>query len=164
MDETPGWSDFGGGNESGESYLDTAIREGSEELTGFLGGVADIRKLLKKYGTYQLEYQAGKYKPYRVYIFPLEYDTKLTEYYNNNQKFLQQKLKPNIIAEMKIFEKAQIRWIAMDELKGMRSQFRGFYKNVVDLILADKKNITKFAHKCFNRRGLIVKNKTKKNK
>ena len=49
VDETPGWSDFGGGNESGESYLDTAIREGSEELTGFLGGVADIRKLLKKY-------------------------------------------------------------------------------------------------------------------
>jgi len=158
-DDTPGWSDFGGGNESGESYLDTATREGSEELTGFLGGIANIHKLLKKHGTFQLEYQAGKYKPYRVYIFPMEYDAKLTEYYNNNQKFLQQKLKPNIIADMKIFEKTQIRWIAMDELKPMRSQFRGFYKNVVDLILTEKKEISKFAHKCFNKR---CRNKTMK--
>jgi hypothetical protein len=159
MDENPGWSDFGGGNESGESYLETAVREGSEEMTGFLGGVADIRKLLKKHGTFELEYQAGRYKPYRVHIFPMEYDSKLTEYYNNNQKFLQKKLKPSIIADMKIFEKAQIRWIGMSELKKMRPQFRSFYKNVVDLILSNKKQISAFAHKCFNKRCKTLRNR-----
>jgi hypothetical protein len=152
MDENPGWSDFGGGNEQGESYLETAVREGSEEMTGFLGGIADIRKLLKKHGTFQLEYQAGKYKPYRVHIFPMKYDDKLVEYYNNNQQFLQKKLKPKIIADMKIFEKAQIRWIPMDELKEMRGQFRGFYKNVVDLILSQRKEISAFAHQCFDKK------------
>tara|TARA_B110000285_G_C15105941_1_gene607953 strand:+ start:93 stop:698 length:606 start_codon:yes stop_codon:yes gene_type:complete len=165
MDYTPGWSDFGGGSESGESYLDTAVREGSEEMTGFLGGVSDVRKLLKKHGSYELEYQAGKYKPYRVHMFPMEYDAKLAEYYNNNQRFLQQKLKPDIIADMKIFEKAQIRWIAMDELKSMRPQFRDFYKNVVDLILTEKKGISEFARKCFNKRCRTVKIRgQKKNK
>ena len=35
--DTPGWSDFGGGKEKGERPLTTAIREGYEELSGFLG-------------------------------------------------------------------------------------------------------------------------------
>lgn len=149
IDENPGWSDFGGGNEKGETYLETAMREGSEEMTGFLGGVTDIRKLLQKYGTFKLEYQAGKYRPYRIFIFPMKYDPKLVEYYNNNQKFLQKRLDPKIIADMKIFEKTQIRWIAMDDLKRMRGEFREFYRNVVDLILEHRREISGFARKCF---------------
>ena len=31
--DTPGWSDFGGGVDPGESIYDTALREGGEELT-----------------------------------------------------------------------------------------------------------------------------------
>jgi len=46
IDENPGWSDFGGGTDKGESFLQTASREGSEELTGFLGNKDDIRRLL----------------------------------------------------------------------------------------------------------------------
>ena len=42
IDENPGWSDFGGGTENGETYMTTAIREGGEELTGFLGGEKEI--------------------------------------------------------------------------------------------------------------------------
>ena len=37
-----GWSDFGGGLEHGETPYITALREGSEELTGFLGKSSDI--------------------------------------------------------------------------------------------------------------------------
>ena len=35
-DSAKGFSDFGGGMERNESRLDTALREGSEELSGFL--------------------------------------------------------------------------------------------------------------------------------
>ena len=45
IDENPGWSDFGGGTEKGETFLDTAIREGSEELTGFLGSPKKIKEM-----------------------------------------------------------------------------------------------------------------------
>ena len=34
IDENPGWSDFGGGTDNNETYLQTAVREGGEELTG----------------------------------------------------------------------------------------------------------------------------------
>ena len=33
--DSPGFSDFGGGEKAGESALDTALREGCEELNGF---------------------------------------------------------------------------------------------------------------------------------
>ena len=39
-----GFSDFGGGVEKGEDIYNTAMREGGEELTGFLGDEKDIRK------------------------------------------------------------------------------------------------------------------------
>ena len=44
----PGFSDFGGGTEKDESLLETAIREGGEELTGFLGSDTQLRSLLRR--------------------------------------------------------------------------------------------------------------------
>ena len=48
--DTPGFSDFGGGTDNNESFLETAVREGGEELTGFLGNDNDIHKMLSKKG------------------------------------------------------------------------------------------------------------------
>ena len=42
--DTPGWSDFGGGIDNGETAYQTVIREAQEELTGFLGGDKEIKK------------------------------------------------------------------------------------------------------------------------
>ena len=82
-DSAPGYSDFGGGTDPGENYLQTAIREGGEELTGFLGSDADLTHLLNKHGTYFID-QPSKtsHKIYRMHIFPMEYDPKLVFYYN----------------------------------------------------------------------------------
>ena len=55
-DTAPGFADFGGGSDNSETFLETAIREGCEELTGFLGSSQDVRKLLKKHGTYNIDY------------------------------------------------------------------------------------------------------------
>ena len=46
-DSAPGFSDFGGGTDNSETFLETAVREAGEELTGFLGNDNDVRKLLK---------------------------------------------------------------------------------------------------------------------
>ena len=90
-DSAPGFSDFGGGTDYSETYLETAVREGAEELTGFLGNPKDIKKLLKKNGTYNIDYNTNGHKLYRMHIFPMNYDPMLAFYYNNNQRFLQQK-------------------------------------------------------------------------
>jgi hypothetical protein len=146
-DSAPGFSDFGGGTDYSETYLETAVREGAEELTGFLGNPKDIKKLLKKNGTYNIDYNTNGNKLYRMHIFPMNYDPMLAFYYNNNQRFLQQKLDPEIIKSTKIFEKAEIRWICADDIIKMRSQFRSYFQNIVDMIYEQKNDIEHFVMK-----------------
>jgi hypothetical protein len=131
----PGFSDFGGGGEKGETQLDTAIREGGEELTGFLGTDDQLRKMLSTRGVHTIDLQNGIY---RTHIFHMEYDPYLEKYYNNNQKFIQKRLDPTVIRTAKIFEKAEIRWICIDDLDKMRPKFRHFFVPIVDEILSKK--------------------------
>jgi 8-oxo-dGTP pyrophosphatase MutT (NUDIX family) len=144
VDENPGWSDFGGGTDNNESFMDTAIREAGEELTGFLGDDTHVEQLLKKHGTFHVDFKGDGHAVYRVHIFPMNYDPMLPHYYNNNQHFLQKKLSPKIIRDTKIFEKAQIQWICIDDLQKMSKEFRKFYQNVLALILVKKKEIENF--------------------
>jgi hypothetical protein len=151
IDENPGWSDFGGGTDKGETFIQTAIREGGEELTGFLGNDSDIRKMLHKYGTYTIDYKSEGYDTYRCHIFPMEYDHLLPHYYNNNQQFLQKRLDPKIIRDTKIFEKTQIKWFSFNDMKQQRKIFRSFYKNIVDLLLENKAKIESFINNKFRK-------------
>jgi 8-oxo-dGTP pyrophosphatase MutT (NUDIX family) len=168
IDENPGWSDFGGGTEKGESFIETACREGSEELTGFLGDVNDIKKLLNKFGTVNIDYNSQGHTTYRSHIFPMNYDNLLPHYFNNNQLFLQKKLDPKVIRDTKIFEKTQIKWFSLDEIKKNKKQFRSFYQNIVDLILADRLNIESFVRRSLGKKTRVNRNhhsnKTRKNK
>ena len=158
----PGFSDFGGGVENDETPLETAAREGGEELTGFLGSDADVRHLLTKYGTFDVDYKSDGYGIYRVHIFPMEYDLKLPFYYNNNQRFLQERLDPKIIKDSKIFEKQQIKWICVDDFVKMKQkkEFRSFYQNIIELILAQRSEIDAFIRKSLKKS--ILKGKSNK--
>jgi 8-oxo-dGTP pyrophosphatase MutT (NUDIX family) len=141
----PGFSDFGGGTDNHEKFIETAIREAGEELTGFLGDDIEVRKMLEKNGTYNIDYNHNNgSKTYRMHIFPFEYNPWLTYYYNNNQRFLQKHLPTKVFKTTKIFEKAEIRWICVDELKRMRSQFRHYFRNILDMILEQKEGIKFF--------------------
>jgi len=153
-DSAPGFSDFGGGTDNTETYLETAVREAGEELTGFLGNSKDVRKMLTKCGTYNIDYVQDGHKTYRVHIFPYPYDISLVHYYNNNQKFLQKRLPPAVFKTTKIFEKAEIKWVCVDDLKRMRPKFRCYFQNIVDMILAQKNNIREFMLKCQSKGAL----------
>jgi len=147
-DSAPGFSDFGGGTDGKETYLQTAIREAGEELTGFLGDDKDVKKMLNKHGTYNIDYKSdNKFKVYRMHIFPMEYDPMLEFYYNNNQKFIQTRLDHEVIKTSKIFEKEENRWICIDDIVKMRSEFRSYFQNIVDTIYAERVQIKKFIAK-----------------
>jgi 8-oxo-dGTP pyrophosphatase MutT (NUDIX family) len=156
-DSAPGFSDFGGGTDNSESFLETAIREAGEEFTGFLGNDNEVRKMLTKYGTYNIDYKTDGHKAYRMHIFPFEYNEWLPFYYNNNQRFLQKRLHTKVFKTSKIFEKAEIRWVPVDNLKKMRPQFRSYFQNIVDMMLAQKESI-----KSFIKQKKILKNRLKK--
>ena len=142
--DTPGWSDFGGGTEKMETFLNTAIREAGEELTGFLGTPQEIKKLLTKYGTYNIDYKNGTRGTYRMHIFPIRYTEELPLYYNNNQKFLQSHLDDNIIKKTKIFEKAEIQWIPVDKLAERKKEFRSYFQSIVALLIEQQDKIKEF--------------------
>jgi hypothetical protein len=91
----------------------------------------------------------------------------LPHYYNNNQRFLQKRLPANVFKTTKIFEKAEIRWICVDDLKKMRPKFRFWYQNIIDIMINEKESIQQFImknskHNKTTRRG--VKNSVKSRK
>lgn len=141
--DTPGFSDFGGGVDKGETPYKTALREGAEELTGFLGDEAIIEKLIQKSGgTYNLTHGT-----YHMHIFAMEYDENLPKYYNQNHHFLWNRMNKEELEKTKLFEKAEIRWFSVADMKKQRSQFRNFYQEIVDLLLKNSGKIKKFAEK-----------------
>jgi len=152
--DTPGWSDFGGGTEKGESFLTTASREGGEELTGFLGSSKEIKNLLTKNGTYNIDIKNGE-KIYRMHLLPLEYCEKLPYYYNNNQKFLKDNLDENIIKNTKIFEKAEIEWMPVDTLSENKSIFRSYFQNIIPILLEQQDKIKDFMERSLGNKKKI---------
>jgi hypothetical protein len=161
-DSASGFSDFGGGSETKETYLQTAIREGTEELTGFLGSPSYLKSLLKKNGYYTIDYKSEGYNNYRCHIFPYEYNEMLPYYYNNNQKFLQKHLDPQIIKKTKIFEKEEIKWICIDELLEKKKAFRSYFQHIVEKIYREKNAIYSFLkktklHKTKKRKHILKK-------
>jgi 8-oxo-dGTP pyrophosphatase MutT (NUDIX family) len=163
-DSAPGFSDFGGGTDNSESFLETAIREAGEEFTGFLGNDADIRKMLRAHGTYTIDYKSEDHGTYRTHIFPFEYNHWLPHYYNNNQRFLQKHLPDNVFKTTKIFEKAEIRWVCVDDLKKMRPQFRFWYQNIINMMLNQKESIRKFIMKGSKHNKTMRRNSVKSRK
>jgi len=165
---SPGFADFGGGTDNNENYLQTAAREGSEELTGYLGNANDIRKLLTKKGTYNIDYTTNKYGTYRSHIFPFEYNEMLPYYFNNNQQFIQNKLNKKIITSTKIFEKVEMKWFCVDELEKKKNRFRRHFIPLIDIIVNKKEDIMKFIKKhkksISTKKYLFKNNKHKKTK
>lgn len=139
-DSAKGWSDFGGKLEKNETPYKAALREGSEELTGFLGDKNTIHKLIRKNGGY---YKI-QHNTYHVHMFFLEYDENLPEYYNKNHQFLWNNMDKNVLNNSTLFEKIEIRWFCIDELKSRKTEFRSFYQEIIDKIFMDIENIVKF--------------------
>lgn len=154
-DSAKGWSDFGGGVENGETPFQTALREGGEEFTGFLGDGEQIKKLIKKNGGF---YKLIN-KTYHVHMFFLDYDENLPKYYNQNHRFLWNRMNNDLLSKTKLFEKIEIGWFSIDDMKSRKKEFRNFYQEIIDNILSNIENIEKFIFKKSTKRS---KNKTRK--
>jgi len=160
-DSAKGWSDFGGGVENGETPYSTAMREGGEELTGFLGDGKQIKKLIHTNGgIYKIQHNT-----YHIHIFFLEYDENLPKYYNNNHRFLWERMDKTVLSKTKLFEKIEINWFSIEDMKNKRSEFRSFYQEIVDKFIENQENIYHFIEnksKNIKKNRVIQENKTRK--
>ena len=133
----PGFSDFGGRCEKGESLYQGALREGAEELTGFLGSEYNLNKHIKENGGY---YKISN-EQYHIHIFLMDYDPNLPKYYNNNHSYLWKQ--GNNTCDKHLFEKIEIQWFSLEDMKKKRSRFRNFYRSFIDMIILQEKDIRK---------------------
>jgi len=131
-DSSPGWADFGGGCDANETPYQTALREGSEELTGFLGSPSD----LKKYDTLNFTHN-----DYHVFMIHVPYNETLVDCYNKNHDFLWKRMNNKLLAKSKFFEKQQIQWFSIDEMIKHKKKFRHFYKEIVDILYQQQNQI-----------------------
>jgi len=146
-ESAPGFSDFGGGIEKGETPFETAVREGSEELTGFLGDPAKIKHHIKKSGgTYAFTHTNAKNSAqnYTVHIVKYQYDPVLATYYNDNHRFLWNRMNRRFLKSTKLFEKIEIEWFSEDDLQRRMQEYRPFYREVVGTLLQKLGEIREF--------------------
>jgi hypothetical protein len=146
-DSARGFSDFGGGVESGESELETALREGSEELTGFLGTKDVLKKQLKRTGVYPIDYVFPNKNTYRIHVFPIAYNPMLAEYFNNNHSFLWKRMNKTMLNDSKLFEKIEVDWFCEDDLLKRSKEYRPFYVDIVKQIRTHLPKIRAFIKK-----------------
>jgi len=156
-DSAKGWSDFGGGVDNGETPFKTALREGAEELTGFLGDHKQIQKLIKKGGdVYKISHN-----DYHVHIFFIDFDENLPNYYNQNHKFLWERMDKKLLNDSKLFEKIEIAWFSVNDMRKKKHEFREFYQEIVDIFLNEIDSISLFIQRK-NRHHKTRKNYDKK--
>jgi len=135
------WSDFGGKSESSETTYQTAIREGAEELNGFLGSGNKLSTIVNSNKLLTIHYHK-----YTIYVFLTNYDTNLPLYYNNNYDYLNVKLSPIIkpsptLKHTGLLEKKEIRWFSYNDIIVEHNNFRQFYRPILDIIIKEYPNI-----------------------
>lgn len=126
------WSDFGGSKEKGESILETAVREGYEEMSGMLGSKTKLRNLVTK-----TDIKHVTKSNYHCNFMQISYNKQLPYYLENNYKFIK-KTNPSLICSNGYFEKDKFSWIEYNDLKKNVSIFRPFYRDVIYFILKNK--------------------------
>jgi hypothetical protein len=135
------WIDFGGGAKPSESTLQNAIREGCEELNGFFGSCNEFKQLIKTNLVLKLNLENDT-SSYTSFIVKVPYDPNLPFYFNNHHKFIKTHL-PHLVGKNGLFEKRQIQWMTFQEMEKKRSQFRHYYRPMLDQLKEHEANLRK---------------------
>ena len=146
-DSAKGFSDFGGSMDQNETPFATAMREGAEEITGFLGDAKELEKYIKSHGGVKLY----TLENYYTHIFALDYDQHLPKYYNMNHRFLWDKMDKKTLNDSKLFEKIEIHWFSPEEMMSRISEFRGFYQEMIKILYNSRHEIKRFIQKNSNK-------------
>lgn len=131
------YCDFGGGVDPKETYIETAARECSEEMRGFLGNYIELLSLLKKINPYYVDN-----RDYRIYIVPIPYLSYLPIIYNNNSLITSDYFKKSLLSQSKILEKDKMIWYSIDGKP--RIPLRKFFKESMKKIQNERVEIMNY--------------------
>ena len=129
------WSDFGGSSlHKNEQKINTAIREGYEELSGLLGSKKQLENIVKN--NHIDTHSSGRYT---TYIFNIDYDERLPIYFNRNHLFVKNTTPDIIVGKHNgLYEKKEINWFTAEEIYSL--DIRPFYRDIIYTIIKNNKN------------------------
>ena len=130
------WCDFGGSSNNFESIYDTAIREGYEELDGFLGNKNQLEKLVTN--NLVSSCYTNRYTTFLFYVKP-QVLCSVPYFFNNHRTFLEDELVLNYKKEG-LFEKKEIKLFNKKDLLVNYQEIRPFYRDIVSQLLEIEKN------------------------
>ena len=130
-----GWSDFGGSREGTETPRQTAIREGAEELDGFLGVGQVLSDRVRDNHLLTV-----RIRGFSTYVFQIPYDPYLPDYFAGCSALMKKSL-PQHIGKKGLFEKAAIAWYTEDQLRASYAVLRPFYREVARTVLRSAQRI-----------------------
>jgi len=131
------WRDFGGTPENNETPKETAIREGWEESSGFLGDENDIKNLIEKKLVCTV-----KSNKYTVYVVEIPYDTSLPSRFKSHFDKMAAK-DPSKLVKDGFYEKDKLLWIKLENIKNHMNKFQPWYKTIVRKLENTFKNFNK---------------------
>lgn len=139
------YCDFGGGMDNNESYKQTAARECSEEMRGFLGNYNDLLKLLKTHTYYPLYIDNGESpKTYRIFIIPIPYLPYLPIIFNQTSGITSQYMQSKLLRTSKILEKDKMLWVSINNCN---IPLRKFFKQSMEKIRNRQEEIMNYIKK-----------------
>lgn len=132
------WSDFGGSSNKREPPFKTAIREGAEELNGFLGNEKKLSQLVSKNKLLTI-----KHEHYTSYVFHTSYNKDLPTFFSNVNNFAETHLKDKIDANHNgLFEKTNIEWFSINKFKNAKTnaniKIREFYLPIITTLIKNE--------------------------
>jgi hypothetical protein len=131
--DTPGWCDFGGGMERGETVIETSLREVEEETCGFISK-QEILSSIERHGSLTFHI-----KGYTTTLVLISYDKKMPEYFNKNHAIIE-KYHPKL--KSVIFEKDEMKWVSWEDLA--RLPVRSFYRAMIQILFTHYDEIQRF--------------------
>jgi 8-oxo-dGTP pyrophosphatase MutT (NUDIX family) len=157
-DSSRGFSDFGGGVEKGENIYTTALRECSEELSGFFGDENAIKKMIQQNGGYF----PFSHDTYHIHVILIPFDENLPKYYNQNHRFLWNRMDKHFLNDSKLFEKIEIEWFSPNDIRRRIKEFRHFYQDIILSLLSSQLSNIVHHFKKSNKKKRTQKKKPKK--
>lgn len=131
------WCDFGGSPNKGEKTPDkTALREGQEELNGFLGIDEELKDTVDTNMILSICYDK-----YTTYIFNVKYNKDLPMYFSNVNKFAEKYFADKIATHHSgLFEKIAIDWFPISYFKNPKAKeiIRPHYREIINSIIKNE--------------------------
>jgi hypothetical protein len=131
------WSDFGGRRENNETELETALREGNEELSGIFG---DYHKLLNLVLKTNIVIQT---KTFCTYLMQVEYDENKVNELKIKYEYALQNTPDLVHSHNGLYEKDRGIWLKLEDVEKFRSQLRRWYHPIMTKIVSYFNNSTK---------------------